>query len=94
MHVNQASIEPEQLPQWMQRAEQGSLDSSLQWSWGEPDTIRTLAVEATSTTDSSPDGIEGLHRLPGLAPPPTKRAACTLRWLDCWVLPAETVSRA
>ena len=69
MHVSQASIEPEQLPQWMQRAEQGSLDSSLQWTWGEPDTIRTLAVEATSTTEDSPNVIEGLHRLPALAPP-------------------------
>ena len=73
LRVQQTSIEPEQLPQWMQRAEQGSLDSSLQWSWGEPDTIRTLAVQTTSTTDSSPDGIEGLHRLPGLAPPPNQR---------------------
>ena len=73
LRVHQASIEPEQLPQWMQRAEQGSLDSSLQWSWGEPDTIRTLAVQTTSTTDNSPDDIEGLHRLPGLAPPPNQR---------------------
>ncbi len=72
LRVHQASIEPEQLPQWMQRAEQGSLDSSLQWSWGEPDTIRTLAVQTTSTTDNSPDDIEGLHRLPGLAPPPNQ----------------------
>ena len=72
-HWRTSEIEPEQLPQWMQRAEQGSLDSSLQWSWGAPDTIRTLAVQTTSTTDSSPDGIEGLHRLPGLAPPPNQR---------------------
>ena len=73
LRVHQASIEPEQLPQWMQWAEQGSLDSSLQWSWGEPDTIRTLVVQTTSTTDNSPDDIEGLHRLPGLAPPPNQR---------------------
>ena len=72
LRVHQASIEPEQLPQWMQRAEQGSLDSSLQWSWGEPDTIRTLVVQTTSTTDNSPDDIEGLHRLPGLSPPPNQ----------------------
>lgn len=69
--VNQHRIKPQQLPSWMDWAEQQPPNVSLQWHWGDQDQIQLLVVGLTSSDQPESSRINGLHDLPALSNPPT-----------------------
>ena len=66
--IDQSSGRPEQLPDWMEEAEQFASGSSLQWHWQGSGTLQRMRI--SSTEEPVSQRIEGLHQLPPLAAKP------------------------